>query len=158
MLSPRVRLTRDPIGYEGGIDLYGCVEGSPVGMVDGGEAWYQSPWWWLIPPVGLGFAIGNAIGSYEEACYDATSAQAAQRDWMQRAANPNSKPWQVPSQDFCPEVRQAYGQSEKASQKAAQLPGTSIGGPLPVPDIVPANNAAKAAVYGIDHLAKGANH
>ena len=40
-------LTRDPIGYEGGINLYGYCDGGPVGYVDPGgscriEIWYNS--------------------------------------------------------------------------------------------------------------------
>ena len=84
--------SRDPLVHIKSANTYQFVGSDPVGMVDAsGDAWYQSGWWWLIPPVGLGFTIGNAVASYEEAGYDAASAQAAQRDWMQRAANPNSK-------------------------------------------------------------------
>ena len=38
---PSSWLTRDPIGYQGGINLYGYVDSSPVGMVD---AWGTVPW------------------------------------------------------------------------------------------------------------------
>ena len=148
-------LTRDPLRYIKGANTHQFVGSDPVGKVyPREEAWHQSGWWGLIPAIGPGFTIGNAVASYEEAGYDAASAPAAQGDWMQRAANPNSRPWQVPTQDFCREEWQAYGQAEKASCKAAHLPGTTIRGPLPVPDVVPASNAAKAAAYGINHVAK----
>jgi hypothetical protein len=40
-------LTRDPIGYQGGINLYGYVESSPVGNADAsGLSW----WDWLFQP------------------------------------------------------------------------------------------------------------
>jgi hypothetical protein len=64
---------------------------------------------------------------------------------------------QGPTQDFCPGERQAYEQAEKAPRGVAQLPGTTIGGPLPVPDVVPAKNAAKAVVYGVNNVAKALN-
>ena len=45
-------LTRDPIGYQGGINLYGFVNSSPVGNVDG-----------TGPPGGTIAAVANANGT-----------------------------------------------------------------------------------------------
>ena len=42
-------LSRDPIGYEGGINLYGYVDSSPVGNVDAGGTWaWYDPFSWPI--------------------------------------------------------------------------------------------------------------
>ncbi len=43
-------LTRDPIGYQGGINLYGYVNSSPVGNVDARGLWYNDQWFGFNDP------------------------------------------------------------------------------------------------------------
>ena len=100
--------SQDPAGYVNGANTYQFVMSNPVGSVDpSGFHWWDSNWWWLIPPVGAGFSIGRYIASLESDAYYALQAQQSQVNWVKQAANPNAKPWQVPKSDACPQLREA---------------------------------------------------
>ena len=57
-------LTRDPIGYQGGINLYGYVDSSPVGNVDPSGAVC-----WSCVGIGLSWlALGGSLFTVEASC------------------------------------------------------------------------------------------
>ena len=66
LLSPfcwRSRPTRDPIGYRGGINLYGYVNSSPVGNVDAKGMQVLAPWpaSWAPPSPAIGGSDGKVL-------------------------------------------------------------------------------------------------
>jgi RHS repeat-associated protein len=97
-------LTRDPIGYRGGINLYGYVDSSPVGNVDA-EGLYLG-FGRLTGAIGYGIfrtvtgveAVGHAVGQGVAHAYNATTSalghaiygteQAAQRAIQQLRSLP----------------------------------------------------------------------
>ncbi len=61
-------IQRDPIGYDGGINLYGYVESSPVGNVDASG-------FWIITPTGIATAQpGDNLGGLAQLVYGRASA------------------------------------------------------------------------------------
>ena len=62
-VTPGRWLTRDPIGYQGGINLYGYVGSSPVGNVDAEGTWYTK----VLGPIGPFFdpALGGCVWGFE---------------------------------------------------------------------------------------------
>ena len=58
-------LTRDPIGYQGGIDLYEYVQSSPVGNVDaaGLAGWGAPPWGTMYTPPPTSVSDANLYGT-----------------------------------------------------------------------------------------------
>ena len=159
-------LTRDPIGYQGGINLYGYVNSSPVGNVDAagtmwnGEFTGAAQVLYFVPLFGQVWWAGNKVGDLfahlEQLGADARQAQQSQLRYEENAANPYSR--NVPTGAYCPAMHNTINEAGKAAKAGGSVPGTLSGGPIPVPAETVEKNAAKVVVSTVNHAAGEANN
>jgi RHS repeat-associated protein len=137
-------LTRDPIGYQGGINLYGYVNSSPVGNVDAEGASVinpgemvgpgpvmvtAAPGEWVLGAIEAPFKwIGNVVTAAAYWYYAGKMAQvnsAAQGNYYQKIYNGHI-PQNVTAGS--PEQMQNLVNGSHAAAKCATLPGTGGSG------------------------------
>jgi hypothetical protein len=152
--------SRHVTGRINGSNTYQFVMSNPVGKGDPlGLSTGALPGWWgafyFVPGPGWAYwarhKIGNWFAAAETEAYYAMQGQQAQVNWVNQAANPNSKPWQVPNRDVCPQVQQAYNAALNAGIKGGALPETPSGGPITTPGMTVGTNVAKGATTIINH-------
>jgi RHS repeat-associated protein len=83
-------LTRDPIGYQGGINLYGFVNSSPVGNVDAAGLWYTDQWFGFNNPVFRGWVHREMKDKGDEDIPDKEQMEALFELW-EKLGRPNSE-------------------------------------------------------------------
>ena len=142
-------INQDPAGYINGANTYQFVMGNPVNAVDPwGLHWWDSNWWWLVPPVKIGGMVADYFINGEKTRAAAKQLPRVKQDWMDRAVYGRVN--QCPGTAEPAAELRAVSDAQKTAASGGVLPGTTPGGPLPVPGVSVEINVAKGLTIGIN--------
>ncbi len=142
-------INQDPAGYINGANTYQFVVSNPVNAVDPWELhWWDSNWWWLVPPVKIGGMVADYFINGEKTRAEAKQLPRVKQDWMDRAVYGRVN--QCPGTAEPAAELRAVSDAQKTAASGGVLPGTTPGGPLPVPGVSVEINVAKGLTIGIN--------